>query len=351
MIAIHIGAPKAGSTTIQKFLGGNTDELRQLGVDYPTIGRTNRGHHVNLYYDLRGHRNFKEKYGNVAQLVERLKTDRARLSVLSAEEFHRLTPEEVSNFGKSLIQVDKDIQIILIIRDLVDLMPSSYSQATKGGESLVDFDAFHNARVRRQGRAPIDMAQAWGTAFGWDQLRVRVLDRRLLVNGDLIDDFLTVLGIDPNGSDFQRSDTTSVANASLGWRVLEAVRALYCGSHGLPATHPLSQALTHDQHQRKFIGRVARQLGEEIGWNVDRGRYMSRAQAEQCTKIHRETIAALNEVLPQSLPQPLDLEARGFVEREFMPEASQIPVEELHGFYDELASRASRKRPTPFRPG
>jgi hypothetical protein len=34
---------------------------------------------------------------------------------------------------------------------------------------------------------------------------------------------------------------------------------------------------------------------------------------------------------------PSDLEARGFVERDFLPEAAKIPANELRGFYDELA--------------
>ena len=344
MIAIHIGASKAGSTTIQKFLGDNADVLRQIGVNYPIIGQNSRGYHVNLVYDLRSHRNFKEKYGTISQLIDHLKNDPLEKTIISAEEFQRCKSSEVAALKEKLNEVDDNIQIILIIRDLVDLMPSTYSQSTKGGENVFDFDSFFAARVRRNGKGFMETAQVWGEVFGWDRLRVRVLDRKLLLNGDLIDDFLTGVGIDPKTRDFQRSETVNVANASPGWRVLEAVRALYAGGHGLQAKHPLSKAASHDQDERKYIGRSARQLGEEMGWNADRGRYLSRAQAQRCVELHGEAITALNEVSSQRLPQPLDLDTRGFVEREFMPEASRIPAPELLAFYDELAARASRKR-------
>jgi hypothetical protein len=344
MIAMHIGASKAGSTTIQKFLGGNVDALRQIGVDYPLIGLAGRGSHVNLYYDVRGHRNFKSRFGTLSQLVDSLKSNKYNVTILSAEEFQRCKPPEVETIKKNLLEVDNDIQIKLIIRDLVDLMPSAYSQSTKVSENVLDFDRFFLERVRGYGKAFVGTARVWGDAFGWDRLSVRILDRRLLLNGDLIDDFLAGVGVDPKGCDFQRSEKVDVANASPGWRVLEAVRALFGGGHGLPSAHPLANCGASDQDERKLIGRIARQLGEDLGWNADRGRYLSRAQAQHCIEIHSEAITSLNEFLAEGLPQPLDLTTRGFIAREFMPEANQIPAQELRAFYDQLAVRASRKR-------
>ncbi len=64
---------------------------------------------------------------------------------------------------------------------------------------------------------------------------------------------------------------------------------------------------------------------------------MTRIQAQTCLDIHRQSIMALNAYLPAPLAMPSDLEARGFVERDFLPEAAKIPANELRGFYDELA--------------
>jgi hypothetical protein len=344
MIAIHIGSSKAGSTTIQKFLGANADALRRAGADYPNICQANRGSHVNLYYELKGHPNFKPEFGSMFQLIDRLRRHEYGTTILSAEELQRSKPREVAVLKEQLVAVDKDIQIKLIIRDLVDFMPSTYSQETKVGENALDFDTFFHGCVRRRGKAFMDAARVWGDAFGWDRLSVRVLDRNLLLNGDLVDDFLAGVGIDPTGNEFERPEALSVANASPGWRVLEAVRALYSGDHGLEPGHPLARSTTHAREERKLIGRIARLLGSELGWNEDRGRYLSRAQAERCVRIYGKVIHFLNERLHQPLPPPLDLMTRGFRERESMPEASQIPAPELRGFYDELAARARRKR-------
>ncbi|MBA3810894.1 MAG: hypothetical protein H0X27_04465 [Caulobacteraceae bacterium] len=85
-------------------------------------------------------------------------------------------------------------------------------------------------------------------------------------------------------------------------------------------------------------------MGERWGWNQEKGRYLTRAQARHCLDVDAATIEALNQRLPRALPPPLDLDARGFQEREFIPDAAHTPPKELAAFYYELAKTMSQRR-------
>ena len=81
-----------------------------------------------------------------------------------------------------------------------------------------------------------------------------------------------------------------------------------------------------------------------MGWTEDRGLYLTRSQAERCLEVFRASVSAMNEYLPEQVPLPLDLDARGFVEREFLPSAAHIPRIELREFYDQVAELVAAQK-------
>ncbi|HLY06813.1 MAG TPA: hypothetical protein VKR31_13805 [Rhizomicrobium sp.] len=170
-------------------------------------------------------------------------------------------------------------------------------------------------------------------------MHVRILDRAHLLNGDLLDDFLAVCGVepDPNRQDLVR---TGIRNAAPGWRVLEATRGLVTRlPTGRLRKHPLPAEVTSRIQEREFGRRLvkyAEAAGEARGWNSDRGRYLTWEQARYCHKIYRGALVRLNEKLPQPLPVPDKLEKRSFGAREFLPDASHIRARELSAFYDDV---------------
>jgi hypothetical protein len=171
---------------------------------------------------------------------------------------------------------------------------------------------------------------------------VRSLDRSDLLNGDLVEDFLAVCGV-TESTDKHRLVRTGLQNASPGWRVLEAMRALSGGYHGLASNHPLQSVRRHGI----FLGECAFEVGEARGWNTDRGRYLTRDQAQRCYDIYRRSVLVINEKLQRKLPLPLGLDERGFSAREFVPHLKHIPRQELNAFYDDLwdAFRSSESTP------
>jgi hypothetical protein len=345
MIAVHIGLRKAGSATLQEFLRANQDELLKYSIDYPAIGRGNSKEHHNLVYEITDRKRFNASLGTLDDLSRYWHVSRNEIMVLSSEMFESADFEQISKIKSKFLACrgGERFVIILILRDLLDLIVSSYGQKIKYGIHGYGFDEFFSSRIKECRNDYYHTAKQWACVFGWESMCIRLLDRQYLMNSDLVDDFLATLGMDIVRVQQLSFKRPGISNVSPGWRVLEAVRALFNGLHGLPAKHPLTAAARQNGRSR-ILGNIAMKVGERRGWNDERGYYLTRAQAQECLEIYRRAITALNELLPEKLPSPLDLETRGFRERDFMPDASFIDCADLQSFYEELWSTLSAKK-------
>ena len=346
MIVIHIGLRKAGSTAIQSFLSANADALRDIGVEYPVIGRQLRVDHNNLANDLKKSEHFDPKFGTIAELIEYWKTCGNHTLILSGETFEECELEDTVALKEILDSLNDDVRIVMIVRELIDLTPSSYSQQVKYGNSLEDFDTFFERRMQQRRVRVNKTAKRWGDVFGWDRMHIRTLDPRFLVNGDLVDDLLTAAGLDAGSEVIRSMERPGPANVAPGWRVLEALRGLYDGSAGLPADHPLADPNSLSSNSKKMLGVNAIELGDRWGWNKDKGLYLTEEQARRSITVHTESIKRLNRMVSQKLPVPLALEDRHFTPRKFLPDYSHIAGKRLDAFYDKLATM-----PLTWRPG
>jgi hypothetical protein len=330
MIVLHIGLRKAGSASLQGFLSANLEALAAQGVEYPVIGRlgTGRTAHVNLVHDLTGSRKFVAAYGGLGELADHWRASNASTLILSSEIFEGCDSEEAARLRDILRRGNEPFRIVLIVRPLADLMASSYGQKVKYGARTFDFDRFFERRIVEPRVDFFRTAREWATVFGWDSLCVRCLQPDHLLNGDLIDDFLALIEIEDRG-------LTRVPreNVTPGWKVLEAVRGLFTDRHGLPPDHLFAEADWYGDEQRRTFGKLAMVVGERRGWSADRGRYLTRAQAERCHTIYAQAIGGLNAATGSALPIP----DADFPERPFLPSAEHIPAGELRAFYDEVA--------------
>jgi hypothetical protein len=69
-------------------------------------------------------------------------------------------------------------------------------------------------------------------------MRVRVLDSKFLLNCDLVDDLLTMAGLDVTPEDIRALERPGQANVPPGWRVLDAVRGFMMARRISPRTIP-----------------------------------------------------------------------------------------------------------------
>ncbi len=338
MILIHIGLPKSGSASIQSFLSANETALRALSVDYPSIGRKERKDHHNFSSELKNHKNFDRSFGTLEELYDYWLSEPSTIKIISSEKFEKLSVSEIQVLHRNLRMRNNSFRIVMIIRDIIDLLPSSYIQKVRYGLKIYSFDFFFENRLQESRTNYFHTAEKWASVFGWNRLRVRLLDPVHMVNRDLIDDFLATAGVDPMTPEYRALTRLERMNESSGWRIVEAIRALYSGRHELPDHHPLVEFLKNSKRlwDRKLIEASAVSVARELEWPNEKGLYLKRSQAEEALGVYRELVEAMNAHLIEKIPLPLDLDARGFVERPFLPTIGRLPPARLRSFYDRL---------------
>ena len=349
MIVIHIGMPKAGSTTIQHFLRDNDAALRELSIDYPVVGREHPNFNLN-------HRNFAngllerenrihKKSSSMADLIAYISESKYNTTILSSEELFRATEPSIIRARELLSSIGQEFRLILIIRDPSDRLPSAYAQGVRFGASTDDFDTFFEFRSANDKVDQFKIAERWAKVFGWSAIRVRLLSPPALRGGDLIEDFMASAGLDPDSPELTALPRPARANESPGWKTLEAVRAFFGGRSALQQGHPLLRMdAPKTPRKRRRFGSAAEESALELGWPEDKGRYLTRAQAASCADAYALTVRQLNEYLEYTLPVPLGSTERDFVERSFLPDVTRIDPAELNSFYDAWGARLDEGR-------
>ena len=334
-LVMHIGLRKAGSSTVQQFLNVNAEQLKAIGCDYPRIGRRARWSHLNIAAEARKLEQFDSTYGGVREMRDYVDRQNFPITIISSEAFEPTPRESVELLNQVLFPAFSQTKILLVIREPQRLIPSSFAEGVLSGRQTVDFDAFFTHLISTRRLRYHLTAKRWALVLGWEAVLVRLLDRDHLVNGDLTDDFMTTVGVDIEQPAYKALVRPNAANVSPGWRVIEALRALYSGGHGLPPSHPLVKAPRNVDNIRS-IRSNAEILGAKLGWNSDRGSYITPAQAERCEAIFVDAVSELNQRLSAKLPSPAYPSDAARPEREFLPDASLIKASELRDFYDIL---------------
>ncbi|MFO7534654.1 MAG: hypothetical protein R6X19_03055 [Kiritimatiellia bacterium] len=187
---LHIGHPKTGTTSIQKYLVEQESRLRKAGYLFPVAGRSN-GVHFGLFPVTFSHQGQED--GTAAAWTAfrgEVARSRPKAVVVSCETaFAENTDwlrEAFAGFA---------VTILYYIRRQDLWIPSFYDQRTKYAH-LPEF------------RPLCGMAEAWippylqtirrfVQAFGGEKVRVRPFENNAWLNGDLIQDFLSQIGLDP----------------------------------------------------------------------------------------------------------------------------------------------------------
>lgn len=220
MFHIHIGVHKTGSTTLQRFFRLNAGVLAEAGVLYPDIGILQSGHHEIAHAARHG----EFTTGVIAELSAFAKANRDATGLISTEALDVLRRRPIKRLVASL--KPHEAKVVVYVRDFTRLVPSKYSQLTKSGENVADFDAFFERVVRHEMAKAAQPIERWASIVGWENVRIRALDPGSLVGGELIPDALDALGLDQALLD--RCDPASLrpVNATPHWTAVEAVRAV-----------------------------------------------------------------------------------------------------------------------------
>lgn len=333
MIYIHIGFHKTGSSTIQHFAARAADQLRDVGIIYPEIGRTNAAH-FNLVEELRGSALFVEKRGTFADLREAIQAAPTQDYLLSSEAFHLLDEPAVRKLSETLGSAE--VRVIAYLRDLPTIAVSAYLQTAKTGVFLENFDEAFRRRFNRGRDEPpreFEELKTWAGVFGWDALRVRLLDPRHLHDGDLLMDFLSGLGRDSGMLDRSPPESIRARNISPGWKTVELIRSMHRAS-GSYTDQKQHEAFRQIRRGAQIIRAAGEKIGEEIGLNAEKGAYLTREQWDVACGANDQLFDALEKHLAGP-PFPT-ADATRFSPRHFLPEAERVPDHEQATFYQQM---------------
>lgn len=208
---LHIGTEKTGTTSVQKFFRANREALAQSGILYP-VAPGNQNHqglaaaaqrpakHGPLRRTM-GIRKEHEAIKYREDLMTRLAAEFARrpyrLAVMSGEHCSSrlIEDEEVRWLRDWLSPHFERIHIVVYIRRQDDYLLSTYSTAVKSGATYPL--RLPPERILRQRYDHWELLERWARVFGRDRIICRKFERSALKNGDVIDDILDVVGIDP----------------------------------------------------------------------------------------------------------------------------------------------------------
>jgi capsular polysaccharide biosynthesis protein len=202
-LLIHIGTGKTGTSSIQNFLFINRKPLaKNFGLFYPEQGLsdiTHFGELIHAHYPIVSWIRDRQTE-NLEKLSLALNTSGCETGIISCENFyHHFSAEDIDFLATVFKQFS--VEIICYIRRQDLYMESAWKQQIKVGALKAAFPDFLQRHTQANYLEEVHanyyrMLKSWAAVFGIDKIRVKVFDKSVWINGDLIDDFLHTCGID-----------------------------------------------------------------------------------------------------------------------------------------------------------
>ena len=225
---IHIGMEKTGSSSIQVWLRSNRAALESLGIHQNKDVDLQGGYrgraikhaifHVALeemgvdekmawmgpIEKMRKERNIYENYKLLTDHLEKLNHKEPGTFIYSMEGLYNCNKIQIIALDKFLSRFFDDRTYVVYIRNTVDFLVSMYSQKIRSNQNseyaVIEYHEF--IKLCACDLAPYGTASSFGNLFDWqyvvdEKLNVRLLESDWLVNGDLIEDFASIIGVAP----------------------------------------------------------------------------------------------------------------------------------------------------------
>ncbi|MEL7255121.1 MAG: hypothetical protein AAGL23_13160 [Pseudomonadota bacterium] len=201
---IHIGTPKTGSTAVQRYSRARNKYLTSKGVDF--LVRRQRASYNDMGIALRG-RVVKDATEIGEAIKARIADSPAEKLVISSEMLTGGDP----NILRDVIAMEEafDTKIIAYFRRQDRYFESNYKQKMKTGKVAPGFDNYlakFGTATGEYGR----IVKTWEDAFPDAEFIFRRFEPARFPKGDVIRDFMSLLGLDIDADDKLPSD--EVAN-------------------------------------------------------------------------------------------------------------------------------------------
>jgi hypothetical protein len=161
---------KTGTTSVQAFLHGATDELRRHGILYPCAGvpEPHHGHH-NIAWQLARDRRFRRSSGTIDDLVQEI-SQFGGDAIVSSEDFESVLdmPERFAPVFEHPVLRNYDIVLMFYVRNQISYLESLFLQLL--GSGIGEEFAVFVEPVLRERRLRI---QEWVFQFDYAAIHAR----------------------------------------------------------------------------------------------------------------------------------------------------------------------------------
>jgi len=253
--------------------------------------------------------------------------------LISSEFLLNLDPAEIRTLAAQLS--GHEVRIILYLRDYPSWTVSIYNQMTKKGDNADDFDTVFERLLANNLADFQTQLAAWADAFGDAAMHIRALDRASLRDGDLIEDALSVVGLDratvAAKGDAEESEDARF-NVSPPWPAIEMARAVAGVVQPFFAVDRGFGRRSEDFRRliRKVIAWQA-----DLGGGEERAQYLTPAQFEVAMARYRDDVAFANgRMRGFTIPVPT---ATPPGERPFLPSIDHVPAAQRRGVAERIA--------------
>lgn len=189
---LHIGYHKTGTTAIQEVLYNNFNELLNQNLYYP-IEYTEDRQHLFIFRQI-----IKENYdileSNLKDIYQKAKKYDTNL-LISSEKIHILSSLQQKYLFNKIYEIffDFDIEVIVYLRSQEDFIESYYNQLVKFGDEYGSPEEFFNKHFWM-----LDYYEYLNQLCRYQifsRLNIKIYDKGLLINGNIIDDFCNLINI------------------------------------------------------------------------------------------------------------------------------------------------------------
>ena len=226
-VYMHIGVPKTGTTTLQRFLAANRRLLLEkgyfypdFGIEYPGIAKSRNGYFVSMTAKPWNQEECKKSYELLGEF------GRAHEKIILSDEaiWNRQKPPAFwTKVRESFDAIGLDFIVIVYLRRQDALVEAFWNQRVKSkGKMTMTFEEFLQERYKFMPMAYDECLDRIVSEAKPKRLIVRVFERSQLIGGSVVDDFLEQIGL-PLTSEFKMPEDV---NASFSTDIVEVKRLI-----------------------------------------------------------------------------------------------------------------------------
>lgn len=222
-IIFHCGLPKTGTTSIQSFMHKMPEDTGNSILYYPNGFKNGSIHHLEIAESLGCHPNFNQKahvlaeHRNTIDSIASSSEDRKCMTLVFSCEVFSMNPC-ADRFGDLLVDglnelfgtYAPDVTYLFYVRDPISWSVSMYNQLIRSGRIAISPSIF--------ARKVADSFGAWDPnihriILGYQyaikkiggKISVRPFSRNLLLDGDVLSDFLVAIGCNSKLSSIRKN--------------------------------------------------------------------------------------------------------------------------------------------------